>query len=455
VNERVLLVDDEPSVRAPIRRFLERHGYEVVEAPTVASGEASFRDQRQDLAVLDYSLPDGDALELIPRLKAIDPDVPLIVLTGHGSIDLAVRAIKEGAQNFLTKPPELQALVTLIERTLENQRTRRRDSAARRGSAGERGAPDPFLGSTAAVRALQAEAQLAVAADSPVLVMGETGSGKGVLARWLHAHGGRCEEAFVDVNCAGLSRELLESELFGHVRGAFTGAVNDKKGLFDVAHRGTLFLDEIGDMDLALQPKLLKVLEEKRFRRLGDHAERSADVRLVVATNHELAGLVREKKFRADLYYRINTLVLRVPPLRERVDDIPILAADLLRRLAKDMGRAELAAAPDALDALAGHPWPGNVRELRNVLERAILAAPGRQLERRHLRFDVAGPAPSDDGEAASPYSTLAEVERRHIVRVLENEKGQVVAAAERLGIPRSTLYQRLKELAIAPTDFR
>jgi len=455
VKERVLLVDDEPSVRAPIRRFLERHGYEVLEAPTVASGEASFRDQRPDLAVLDFSLPDGDALELIPRLKTIDADVPLIVLTGNGSIDLAVRTIKEGAENFLTKPPELQALVTLIQRTLENQRTRRRDSAARRGSAGERGAPDPFLGSTAAVRALQAEAQLAVGADSPVLVMGETGSGKGVLARWLHANGGRSDEAFVDVNCAGLSRELLESELFGHVRGAFTGAVNDKKGLLDVAHRGTLFLDEIGDMDLQLQPKLLKALEEKRFRRLGDHAERSADVRLVAATNHELAGLVREKKFRADLYYRINTLVLRVPPLRERVGDIPVLAADLLRRLARDMGRPEFEAAPDALDALAGHPWPGNVRELRNVLERAILAAPGRQLERRHLRFDVAGPAASGDGESASPYLTLADVERRHILRVLENEKGQVVAAAERLGIPRSTLYQRLKELGIDPTDFR
>jgi len=440
-------------VRAPIRRFLEHHGYEVIEAPTIASGEASFRDNRPDIAVLDFMLPDGDALELIPRLKAIDPDVPLIVLTGHGSIDLAVRTVKEGAEHFLTKPPELAALTTLIERTLDNQRTRRRDTAARR-SQGERGAPDPFIGTTSAMKTLAAEAQLAVAADSPVLIMGETGSGKGVLARWLHANGVRGEEAFVDVNCAGLSRELLESELFGHVRGAFTGAIADKKGLLDVAHRGTLFLDEIGDMDISLQPKFLKVLEEKRFRRLGDVSERTVDVRLVAATNQELTNLVRDKRFRADLYYRINTLVLRVAPLRERADDIPILAADLLRRLMQEMARAQLELAPDAVEALVGHSWPGNVRELRNVLERGVLAAQGRLVERRHLRFDTSSPG-AGEAEVEGPYLTLEQVERRHIVRVLQHEKGQVASAAERLGVPRSTLYQKLKEMGIDPVGFR
>ncbi|HEV8628754.1 MAG TPA: sigma-54 dependent transcriptional regulator [Thermoanaerobaculia bacterium] len=453
MKAKILLVDDEPTVRAPIRRYLEAHGYEVQEAPTIQSGEAAFRADRPDLAVLDFMLPDGDALDLLPRLKAADPEVPLIVLTGHGSIDLAVRTVKEGAEHFLTKPVELAALVTLIERTLDNQRTRRRDQAARR-SQEERGTPDPFLGTTPAVAALAAEAQLAVAAESPVLIQGETGSGKGVLARWIHENGSRGEEAFVDINCAGLSRELLESEIFGHVKGAFTGAVADKKGLLEVAHRGTLFLDEIGDMDASLQPKFLKALEEKRFRRLGEVSERRVDVRLVAATNQDLADLVREKRFRADLYYRINTLVLRVPPLRERTADIPLLAGAILRRLTLEMGRPELELAADSVEALVAYAWPGNVRELRNVLERGVLASSGKQVQRRHLRFETAGATTVASGNDG-PHLTLEELERRHIERVLDHEKGHVVAAAERLGIPRSTLYQKLKAYGIDPAGYR
>ena len=453
VKHKILLIDDEPSVRAPIRRFLEAHGYEVQEAPTMQSGEAAFRNDRPDLAVLDYMLPDGDALDLLPRLKAIDPEVPLVVLTGHASIDLAVRTVKEGAEHFLTKPVELAALVAVIQRTLDQQRTRRRDQAARRERGGERLAPDPFLGTAPAIAALAAEARLAVTSDSPVLIMGETGSGKGVLARWLHGNGPRAEDAFVDVNCAGLSRELLESELFGHVRGAFTGALADKKGLLEVAHRGSLFLDEIGDMDVALQPKLLKALEDKRFRRLGEVVERRVDVRLIAATHHDLGELVREKRFRADLYYRINTLVLRVPPLRERAADVPLLAAALLRRLCQEMARPDLELAADAAASLAAHTWPGNVRELRNVLERAVLACQGRELLARHLRFEGGAAAAAPAGDEVD--LTLEQLERRHIERVLEHEKGHVVAAAERLGIPRSTLYQKLKELHIDAAAYR
>jgi DNA-binding NtrC family response regulator len=452
VRPKVLLVDDEPSVRVPIRRYLEAAGYEVQEAPTVGSGEAAFRSDRPDLAVLDFELPDGTALDLIPRLKAADPEVPLIVLTGHGSIELAVATVKLGAEHFLTKPPELQALVTLIERTLDNQRTRRRDQAARRAQE-ERGTPNPFLGTAPGVAALAAEAQLALGGDSPVLILGETGSGKGVLARWLHDHGARADEAFVDINCAGLSRELLESELFGHAKGAFTGAIADKKGLLEVAHRGTLFLDEVGDMDVALQPKFLKVLEDKRFRRVGEVAERRVDIRLVAATNHDLAGLVREKKFRADLYYRVNTVVLRVPPLRERTGDVPLLAAALLRRLTHEMGKPDLELAADAVEALVAYQWPGNVRELRNVLERGVLAAQGRQLQRQHLRFESGPVAAASPGESAG--LTLLELERQHIERVLELEKGHVVTTAERLGIPRSTLYQKLKEHGIDAVAYR
>jgi DNA-binding NtrC family response regulator len=452
LKHKILLIDDEPSVRAPIRRYLEAHGYEVQEAPTLKSGEAAFRGDRPDLAIIDFMLPDGDALDLLPRLRDADPDVPLIVLTGHGSIDLAVRTVKEGAEHFLTKPVELATLTAIVERTLEQQRTRRRDQAARRVQ-GERTAPDPFLGTTPAIATLAAEAQLAVSSDSPVLIQGDTGSGKGVLARWLHEHGSRGDDAFVDINCAGLSRELLESELFGHARGAFTGAVAEKKGLLEVAHRGSLFLDEIGDMDLSLQPKLLKALEEKRFRRLGEVAERRVDIRLIAATNQDLGDLVREKRFRPDLYYRINTLVLRVPPLRERAADVPQLAAAVLRRLCQEMGRGEIELAAEAADALAAHSWPGNVRELKNVLERAVLACGGKQLLRRDLRFESAVALPGSGGDG--PHGTLEALERRHIERVLDHEKGHVVAAAERLGIPRSTLYQKLKEYGIDPAAFR
>jgi DNA-binding NtrC family response regulator len=452
VKNKVLLIDDEPSVRAPVRRFLEASGYEIEEAPTVHSGEAAFLAGRADAVILDFKLPDGDALELLPRLKAIDDDVPVIILTGHGSIDLAVRAIKEGAEHFLTKPVEMAALATVLERALETRRTRRRDWASRRGT-GEDGEPDPFLGASPKLAALAEEALLAVGSDSPVLILGETGSGKGLLARWLHANSARAREACVDLNCAGLSRELLESELFGHARGAFTGAVHDKKGLLEVAHHGTLFLDEIGDLDPAIQPRLLKALEEKRFRRLGETNERRVDVRLIAATHQDLARLVQEKRFRSDLYFRINTLVLRVPPLRERPEDIPSLAESLLRRLAAEMGRGAVTLSQEVAGELTRYAWPGNVRELRNVLERGLLACDGPTLERRHLRFErVVEPA-----AAGLPPGgvTLEELERLHIQQVLEQERGQVIATAERLGIPRSTLYQKIKAYGLDPAAFR
>jgi DNA-binding NtrC family response regulator len=261
----------------------------------------------------------------------------------------------------------------------------------------------------------------------------------------LHDHGRRSHEAFVDVNCAGLGRELLDSELFGHEKGAFTGAVTSKAGLLEVADRGTLFLDEIGDMPTEVQPKLLKVLEEQRFRRVGEVRDRQVDARLIAATHQDLAGLVRERRFRGDLYFRICTLPLHVPPLRERVEDIPVLAERLLGRLARELGRPAVSLAEDACDALSTYAWPGNIRELRNVLERAVLLAPGDVLTRRDLRFDAIAAAEPADEEA-----TLAELERRHIRRVLAEEDGHVERAARRLGVPRSSLYEKLKRHGLA-----
>ncbi|AGC45008.1 sigma-54 dependent DNA-binding response regulator [Myxococcus stipitatus DSM 14675] len=445
---RILLVDDEPGVRLGMRGYLSAHHFDVDEAQSIAEAQEVFRTHRPDVAVVDYRLTDGTALELLPRLKEIDAAVPLVVLTGHGSIELAVQAVKEGAEQFLTKPVELAVLKVVLERLVAQRRERQRLRADQSRTA--RTSVNPFLGGSAAIRSLRAEAERMQHSDSPVLVTGETGSGKSVLARWLHEGGPRADAPFVDLNCAALSRDLLDSELFGHEKGAFTGAVAAKQGLLEVADRGTLFLDEIGDMDLTVQPKLLKVLEEKRFRRLGDVRDRRVDVRLIAATHQDLNAAAREKRFRGDLYFRVSTLILHVPALRERPEDIPELARHFLAEMGGARGRAGVGLQADAESALMRYPWPGNIRELRNVLERAVLLSGGGPLSRGDLRFESATDEPSGDDNL-----TLEELERRHIERVLRRENGHVERAALRLGIPRSSLYERLKRLGINRSGFQ
>ena len=443
---RILIVDDQDGIRFAVRNFLESHDYEVVEATDCASGEKQFRAARPDAVLLDYSMPDGTALELLPRLREIDPNVPLAVLTAHGSIDLAVQAVKEGAEQFLTKPVELPALLVVVQRLVENRRNRQKQlvDSVRAG----RRTLDPFVGTSAAIGQLAERAQRVAQADSPTLIGGETGTGKGVLARWLHQNGPRAEEAFVDLNCGGLSREFLETELFGHERGAFTGANTSKAGLLEMADRGTVFLDEIGDVDLEVQPKLLKVLEEKRFRRLGSVKDRQVDIRLISATHHDLGAASREKRFRSDLYFRIATVPLIVPPLRERAEDIPLLARDLLTGIKADLGRPAVELAPEAMTALQSYRWPGNIRELRNVLERALLLTDRALIQRDDLQFETA--TPRDSGGEDDLSLTLVELERRHLERILAAESGHVGRAATRLGIPRSSLYQKIKRYEIA-----
>lgn len=449
-RNRILIVDDDPAIRFGLRDFLETRGYRVDEAATALEAEQAFRAAPPDAVVTDYRLPDGDALQLLPRLRALGEQVPIILLTAHGSVELAVQAMKEGAEHFLTKPVTLPALLVVLERSLEHQRNRQQQAA--RKARQERRAVDPFVGTSAAIRALAEEARRIAGAERPVYLRGETGTGKGVLARWLHQHGPRADEAFVDLNCAGLPRELVESELFGHERGAFTGAVQAKGGLLDLAHRGTLFLDEIGDMELSLQPKFLKVLEEQRFRRLGEVRDRQVDLQLMAATHQDLAQRVTSGQFRGDLYFRISTLPLTVPALRERVEDLPVLARALLDGLAQDIGRPAMGLTRSALDALGRYHWPGNIRELRNVLERAALLTDGAELRADHLRFETGLGAPEPPAETAA--LTLRDLERQHIERVLRQEKGKVEPAARRLGIPRSSLYQKIKQFQIAvPKD--
>jgi DNA-binding NtrC family response regulator len=287
------------------------------------------------------------------------------------------------------------------------------------------------------------------------VILGETGTGKGVLARWLHRNGPRSDEAFVEINCASLSREFLESEMFGHEKGSFTGAVTAKQGLLEVAHRGVAFLDEIGDMDQQVQPRLLKVLEEKRFRRLGEVRDRQVDVQLIAATHQDLAELVRQQRFRSDLYFRISGVPLRVPALRERPEDIPLLARALIDECAAELGRRGLHLTPEAERALEAYSWPGNVRELHNVLERAALLCSSTELRPSDLHFEMAPSLTPAVPLEEEEWLTLAEVEKRHIVRVLEKCGGRVPDAARSLGVPRSTLYDRLKQLGLSRSTER
>nr|WP_265180154.1 sigma-54 dependent transcriptional regulator [Pseudomonas aeruginosa] len=434
-----MIVDDEDSIRFGMRGFLESRGYGVVDADSCQRARELFQASPPDVAVIDYRLHDGSALDLLRDFRRLEPDVPVIVLTAYGSIDLAVQAIKEGAEQFLTKPIEMPALHAILKRLLDNRRLQRQQRIVVTREQRER--IDPLFGESPAIRALAEQVDKVMGSDSPILILGETGTGKSLLAKWLHLHGPRADEPFVDLNCAGLSPDFLETELFGHEKGAFTGATASKPGILEIADGGTVFLDEIGDVDPRVQPKLLKVLEEQRFRRLGAVREREVDIRLIAATHQDLAGKVKERTFRSDLYFRISSIPLSMPALRERKEDIPALARTLLARLADAPGRS-VRLGEDAEQALCGYAWPGNIRELRNVLERAVLLRNGDTIARRDLRFES---TPLQDVQVGDTGLTLQQVERQHIERVLREVGGKVEQAALRLGIPRSTLYQKIK----------
>ena len=446
-QRRILVIDDESTMRNVLREHFTSRGWAVTEADSLQSARERFAAGTFDAILSDLVLPDGEALQLLPLFKGRDRNLPVLFLTGHGSIDVAVRAMREGADQFLTKPVELHALERMVVHLLEESAARRPDPARPRTPPGA--ALDPFVGTSDEIRRLADEARRVAAGDGPVLITGETGSGKGVLAGWIHAHSPRANAPYVDLNCAGLARESLESECFGHERGAFTGAVTAKQGLFEVAHRGSVFLDEIGDTDVEVQAKLLKVIEEKRFRRMGDVRFRTVDVRILAATHQDLGARMARGAFRPDLYFRISTLPLRIPPLRERPEDIAVLADAFLSRVAAEAGRPGLGLAPGAMRELATYAWPGNIRELRNVLVRGALLARGDAIRREDLLFDSTVPPASLEPQGV----TLEEVERRHIERVLAEEKGHVERASRRLGVSRSTLYEMIRRQGLKRMD--
>jgi DNA-binding NtrC family response regulator len=446
---KLLLVDDDDLVRETVGELLRQDGYQVRCASAVSEALTLVGEEPADAALVDHGLPDGTALDFLQALRQRGDTTPVLVFTGTATYELAVAAIKAGAENFLTKPVHAESLRVMLQRVLAHRRVQRKFTASARSRA--KSNIDPFIGTSKAIREVSELAHAVLHSQAPVLITGETGTGKGVLARWLHEQGRRSDAAFVDLNCAGLSKELAESELFGHRRGAFTGATADKGGLLELAHEGTMFLDELGDLELSVQPKLLKVLEEKRYRRLGEVQPRETDVRLIAATHRDLPRMAATGTFREDLLFRINTIVFELPPLRSRPEDVVPIARSLLSGIAAEQGKAGIELSEAACQALIRYRWPGNVRELRNVLERALIFCRGDRLEPEALRF---APSFASAAEPVLPAGSdsLEDVERRCVVLALQEADGKVEAAARRLGIARSSLYAKLKRYGLSPS---
>ena len=443
MGKRVLVVEDDELMLEFLAGGLGVEGFEIIKAMSLSEAFKEILDSPPNIVLADYELGDGTAFDLLAWLKQRDFGIPLIVLTAHASIDLAVDAVKHGAEHFVPKPVDLGFLTTVLRRTLERLRSLQKDLANNLERA--RYERDPFLGKSASILELRKAARRMSETKNTLLIQGETGTGKGVLARWLHKTGPRSSEAFVELNCAGLSSALLESELFGHQKGAFTGAVMNKIGFLEAANHGILFLDEIGDMDLQVQPKILKVVEDKRFYRLGDVHERMVDVQIIGATHRNLKKQVGKNEFRSDLFFRISTLTLNIPPLRERLEDLPIITDKLLEQFSWEMKRGPLRISDNARLELRQYSWPGNIRELRNVLERAALLSDDRVIDKTGLEFEF-----SERQALASDVGmknlTLKEMEKRHIAQALELEGGRVTRTAKLLGMPRSSLYAKMRE---------
>ncbi|MGH7672923.1 MAG: sigma-54-dependent transcriptional regulator [Gemmatimonadales bacterium] len=443
--DTLLLVDDDAAVLRAIGEYFERIGYEVWREATGEQGLETFRRVRPDVVLLDLHLPDANGLVVLERLRGDNASV--ILLTGQGDIETAVRAMQLGAENFLTKPVDMVLLGAAMARVVDKVRLSRQNVLLRARDHEAEGLGS--LGVSPAMRELAGQVELLAASErSTVLLQGESGTGKGWVARVIHNLSPRAQGPFVEVNCAGLSATFLDSELFGHEKGAYTDAKERKLGLFELADRGTIFLDEIGELAPELQPKLLKVLESKTFRRLGGTRELTVDVRLVAATNRDLVAEVEAARFREDLYYRLNVMPLTMPPVRERSREDRLA---LFTRLLTDL-RAQLPGCPaecsaEALDRLLSAPWPGNVREMRNVLERAMIVSRGRPaIGVEHLPADLRQRAAA---ERRHQPQSLDEVERLHIERTLRQHGGNRTRAAQELGISRATLINKIKAYSL------
>jgi two-component system, NtrC family, nitrogen regulation response regulator NtrX len=452
VKPRILIVDDEPGVRSALSGVLRDEGYEV---DAVDSGEACLDRLTRDLfdvVVLDVWLPGFDGLVTLSRLRERQVDSQVVMISGHGNIESAVRAIKMGAFDFVEKPLSLEKIVLVVRNALRQRRLEAENRALR----ARVDRPTTMVGESYVIRQLREQVAMAAPTNGRVLIYGENGTGKELVARMIHGMSRRRASAFVEVNCAAIPEELIESELFGHVKGAFTGAVADRRGKFEAAHGGTLFLDEIGDMSLKTQAKVLRVLQEQVTEPVGSTSRIRVDVRVLAATNKDLPAEIRAGRFRDDLYFRLNVIPVFVPPLRDRQSDIPLLAEHFIAEFAREYGRRPKTLDPVAGARLEAYQWPGNVRELRNVIERLVIMTPGETITDRDLGFleidrpiDRAGSAV--EVQALGLHEARDRFERDYIVRTLMAQQGNISRTAELLGVERSNLYRKMRAFGIAP----
>jgi DNA-binding NtrC family response regulator len=459
--EPVLLVEDKVELRAMLRKALERSDYAVEEAPDGRAAIDKVRNRRYLLVLSDLKLPGHSGIEVLREAKRAEPTLPVIIMTAYGSVDEAVTAMKEGAFDFIQKPVDLDHLQLLLERAARQQELLRENLLLREEYAERYGFPR-IVGEHPSMKEASQMAQRVAATDSTVLLLGESGTGKELFARAIHHLSPRANQAFVALNCAAIPEGLIENELFGHERGAYTGAGARKMGKLELAHRGTLFLDEIGELPLAMQTKLLRVLEERRFERVGGTQSIDVNVRIITATNKDLEGAVAAKTFREDLYFRVSAVPVTIPPLRERGDDVLLLSDHFLERFKREFHKPSMELSDDARLRLRTYAWPGNVRELQNAIERAAILANGREIGPEALQLPSARPAPSElpegmleerfvwDGPLEEvSQRAVAHVERFKIQNALRETKWNKTRAAEKLGVSYKTLLSKIRALGL------
>ena len=447
-GEHILVVDDEPSIRATLGGILEDEGYRVTAAGSGGEGLRRFSDETPDLVVLDIWMEGMDGLEVLAEIKRVRPEAAVVVISGHGTIETAVKATRLGAWDFVEKPLSLEKTLLTVSRALDHGRLER-ENAALRAALGQR---TEIIGDSPVIRTLHEQIVTAAPSNGRVLVRGENGSGKELVARAIHALSARRDRPFVEVNCAAIPEELIESELFGHEKGAFTGALARRRGRFELADGGTLFLDEVGDMSLKTQAKVLRALEEQAFERVGGHDTVRVDVRVIAASNRDLEALIAGQRFREDLFYRLSVIPIEVPPLRDRRDDVPLLVDHFVALYCAENGKRRMTLSGQALAYFLSYDWPGNVRELRNMVERLVIMTPGEVIGPEHLPAPLR-PKEALDGEPRE--RTLKEArdgfERAYILAELRTHDWNMTRTAERLGIERSHLYRKIKAYGIAP----
>jgi two-component system response regulator HydG len=443
MKKTILVADDDKNTAEAMREGLEDEGYAVICAGSGTEGLEVARAKKPDLVLTDLMMPGMDGLVFLKTLKKLDPFLPVVIITGQGSVETAVEALKEGAVDYLAKPVRLKEVVKLVARALEVQALRL-ENLTLKNRLKSLSQPGEVVGrSPAFTRVLEVVRQVAPT-RSTVLITGDSGTGKELIANLLHQHSPRADKPLIKVNCAAIPETLLEAELFGHEKGAFTGALAQKKGRFELAHEGTLFLDEVGDMSLALQAKLLRCLQEGEFERVGGQETLRVDVRLVAATNQDLAAAIAERRFREDLYYRLNVISIRLPPLRERTGDIPLLIGHFIKKYTEETGRKIEGITQDCLETMTAYPWPGNVRELENIVEQLVVMAREPLLRKEDLPATIRQEGRRRDVMVLPVGTTLEQIEQAAIRETLAMTNGNKEEAAALLGIHVATLYRKL-----------